>query len=77
MEGRAKSLDEISKGVNVERQEKVQGLGGREGTQTFSLEKRKSHKGDQGAAREGGRKAGACAVHSTSGFKEKGVINHV
>lgn len=71
------SPDEISEGVNVERREKLQGLGGQEGTQTFSLVKDKSHKRDQGTEREVGRKPGECGVHRSSSFKEEGMINRV
>lgn len=48
------SLDELSKGVSVKRRENVQR--GQEKTQTFNLVKDKSHKRDQGEAREAGRK---------------------
>lgn len=68
-------LDEISR--VVKRKENVQGLGGHEGTQTFSLVKGKSHKEHQGAARAVGRKPGESGVHRPSGFKEEGVINCV
>lgn len=61
----------------MERREKLQGLGGQEDTQTFSLVKDKSHKRDQGTAREVGRKPGECGVHRSSSFKEEGMINSV